>query len=260
MSGEEAEERPLPCIGTGLGYSSHCSDEDMASSTMGRPIRIAGCSGSASDRRHAMAMLAANHPNDPIDVIIGDWMSEANMTSRGASKSDNPDIDAYEPTFLESLEPALEHVARYKIKVAANAGASDTEKLHQVVESLVKEKNLNLKVAWVSGDEVLPAIKKAQETGSSKFENICTGEVLSDWKFEPLYAQAYLGGLGIALAFEKGADIVVCGRVSDASPVIGAAYWWHGWRRDQLLELANTFVAGHLIECSNYVCGGNFTG
>ncbi len=42
-----------------------------------RPIRIAGCSGAATDRRHAMAMLAANHPNDPIDVLTGDWMSEA---------------------------------------------------------------------------------------------------------------------------------------------------------------------------------------
>jgi hypothetical protein len=69
-----------------------------------------------------------------------------------------------------------------------------------------------------------------------------------------------LGGLGIAAAFSKGADIVVCGRVSDASPAIGAAVWWHSWQREQLQELANAFVAGHLIECSNYVTGGNFTG
>ena len=125
---------------------------------------------------------------------------------------------------------------------------------------MVQSKNLDLKVAWISGDEVLPALQKAREEGKSKFENICTGEVLDDWKFEPIYAQAYLGGLGIAAAFEKGADIVVCGRVSDASPCIGAATWWHGWKRDQLHELANAFVTGHLIECSNYVCGGNFTG
>lgn len=35
-----------------------------------------------------MAMLAANHPNDPIDVICGDWMSEANMTARATLKTD----------------------------------------------------------------------------------------------------------------------------------------------------------------------------
>lgn len=168
--------------------------------------------------------------------------------------------DAYEPTFIESLEPALKDIAKYRIKVAVNAGASDTALLHRVVTDMVKKKGLDLKVAWISGDEVLPAVQKAQREGKSKFENICTGELLDDWKFKPIYAQAYLGGLGIAAALDKGADIVVCGRVSDASPCIGAAVWWHGWKRDQLNELANAFVTGHLIECSNYVCGGNFTG
>lgn len=75
-----------------------------------------------------------------------------------------------------------------------------------------------------------------------------------------MYAQCYLGGLGIAAAFAEGADIVLCGRVSDASPVIGAACWYHGWDRNDLNRLANAFIAGHLIECSNYVCGGNFSG
>lgn len=56
------------------------------------------------------------------------------------------------------------------------------------------------------------------------------------------------------------ADIVICGRVADASPIIGSACWWHKWKRTDLDQLANAFVAGHLIECSNYVCGGNYTG
>ncbi|KAK5714704.1 hypothetical protein LTR17_017094 [Elasticomyces elasticus] len=61
---------------------------------------------------------------------------------------------------------------------------------------MVKDKGLDLKVAWVSGDEVLPAVLKAQKEGKSRFENICTGEVLDGWQFKPVYAQAYLGGLG----------------------------------------------------------------
>ncbi|USW56743.1 Putative acyclic terpene utilization [Septoria linicola] len=266
--------RETPCLGSPLEYSIMAADPT-------RPIRIAGVSGSVSDRRHAMAMFAKNYDNDPIDVIIGDFMSEANMTTRGASKADtialpaakpsNTDTgfanvmssgatDAYEPTFLEALGPALPHIAKHKIKVAVNAGASDTEKMHKVVSDMCAKAGLDLKVAWISGDEVFPAVQKARQNKSSKFENVCTGEVLDDWQHEPIYAQAYLGGLGIAAAFSKGADIVVCGRVSDASPVIGAAYWWHGWTRDMLHELANAFVAGHMIECSNYVVGGNFSG
>jgi hypothetical protein len=174
-------------------------------------------------------------------------------------KTDNAG-DAYEPTFLESLGPALNDIAKYGIKVAVNAGASDTQLLHKVVTDMVKSKGLELKVAWISGDEVFPAVQRAIKEGKNTFENISTGAPLADWEHEPLYAQAYLGGIGIAAALANGADIVVCGRVSDASPVIGAACWWHGWERDQLDELANAFVAGHLIECSNYVCGGNFSG
>lgn len=125
---------------------------------------------------------------------------------------------------------------------------------------MVKDKGLALSVAWISGDEVLPQLLEAQRRGDSPFENVCTGEKLSDWDFEPIYAQAYLGGLGIAAAFSHGADIVICGRVSDASPVIGAAYWWHNWFRTDLDKLANAFVAGHLSECSSYSTGGNFSG
>jgi hypothetical protein len=65
------------------------------------------------------------------------------------------------------------------------------------------------------------------------------------------------GGLGIAAAFP---DIVICARVSDASPVIGAAYWWHKWQHLDLDKLANVFLAGHLSECSSYSTGGIYTG
>ncbi|KAF2145784.1 uncharacterized protein K452DRAFT_356161 [Aplosporella prunicola CBS 121167] len=230
-----------------------------------RAVRIAeaenvpGISGSGLDRRDAMYAVAANCPDDPVDVIIGDWLSEANMTLRGAAKIAGTG-EAYEPTFLDALEPALPHIAKHRIKVVANAGASDTKLLHDLVLKLIKEKELDLDVAWISGDEVMPAVKEALESKQDHFENVYTGEVLADWKFKPIYAQAYLGGLGIAEAFARGADIVVCGRVSDASLAIGAAYWWHNWQRSSLNELANAFVAGHLIECSNYVCGGNYTG
>jgi hypothetical protein len=212
-------------------------------------------SGSASDRRHAMAAFAHAYPSDPVDVIISDYMSEANMVVAAARKiGSSPDANssttaspAFEASFLEALEPALADLAKYGIKVAVNAGASDTEGLYKVVRDMIHKKGLasKLKLAWISGDEVLGAVKSSLESGSSTFQNIYTGETLSSWNFDPIYAQAYLGGLGIAEAFAQGAQIVICGRVSDASPVIGAAYWFHTWQRHQLDELANAFVAGH---------------
>lgn len=212
-----------------------------------RPIRIAGCSGSTSDRRHAMLSFASNYPTDPVDIIIGDWMSEANMTSRGGSKFDAVG-EAYQPTFLEALIPALPYIAKYKIKVAVNAGASDTEKLFVKVEKLLEERNLGLKAAWISGDEVLPAVRRARRKGEESLSlrmfarerNLRIGS-LTQFMLKHIkvsssaaifkYNLTTAGGLGIAASFRHGAEIVICGRVSDASPVIGAAKWWHNWQR-----------------------------
>ena len=219
-----------------------------------------------------MAAFAKAYPTDPVDVIISDYMSEANMVTSGARKVNSASKDekpadfltpvgpAFETSFLEALEPALDDLAKYNIKIAANAGASDTEGLYRTVVSMIEKKGLKIKVAWISGDEVMPAVESALKSGKARFKNIYTGEHLDSWKFKPMYAQAYLGGLGIAEAFAQGAQIVVCGRVADASPIIGAAYWFHQWKRSQLNELANAFAAGHLIECSNYICGGNYSG
>ena len=73
-------------------------------------------------------------------------------------------------------------------------------------------------------------------------------------------ANAYLGIRAIRRGLEEGADIIICGRVADASPVMGAAAWWHGWPDSAYDELAGSLIAGHLIECSTYVTGANFAG
>lgn len=73
-------------------------------------------------------------------------------------------------------------------------------------------------------------------------------------------ANAYLGYRAIKLGLDSGADIIICGRVADASPVIAAAAWWHGWSETDYDELAAGLIGGHLIECSTYVTGANFAG
>ena len=199
-------------------------------------------------------------------------MAPAALRKANAAKSPHGDAPpahlldpvgpAYETSFLDAIEPALEDLAKYGIRVAVNAGASDTQKCYEVLVSMIKERRLDVPVAWIDGDDVLSAIESNFKSGQNDFKNPHTGVKLKDWRtqFEILGAQAYLGGLGIAEAFKQGAQIVVCGRVSDASPYIGAAYWWHGWERSMLHELANAFVAGHLLECSTYVTGGNYSG
>ena len=73
-------------------------------------------------------------------------------------------------------------------------------------------------------------------------------------------ANAYLGIRAIRKGLDEGADIIICGRVADASPVIAAAAWWHNWKDDDWDPLAGALLAGHLIECSTYTTGANFAG
>ncbi|KAK5044466.1 hypothetical protein LTR84_010747 [Exophiala bonariae] len=221
-----------------------------------RPIRICGASGSVFDRRAIFGNMV--NSSEPIDLIIGDWMSEGNMPACSTRKlAGEP---GFEASFLEVLEPVLPKIAERGVKVAVNAGGSDAQLLATIVQKLSDQQNLDLIVAWVSGDDVFEQVNKHLTSGKAVLNSIDTGEQISDWKFKPVAAQAYLGAFGVAKAFELGANIVICGRVADASPTIGGAIWWYNWTRDNLQELAFSLVAGHLVECSTYITGANFSG
>jgi hypothetical protein len=201
--------------------------------TVRRPVNVAGASGGFSDRVRAIASLAAH---DDVDVIVGDWLSEMTMTIHGTGKQRNLQLYGdkevpfeeqaktamFSENFLDCFEPAIDNIARRGVKLAVNAGASDTEILAKIVKKKVQEKGYNLKVAWVEGDDATGAVKALIEKGES-FTSLMHGRSVEEWGLDPVCAQCYLGGLGIARAFTEGADIVICGRVSDASPIIGAA-------------------------------------
>lgn len=137
-------------------------------------LRIASASGSVTDRRHGFADLAKN---EDIHFIVGDWMSEYNMTTRGGGKvGSNGASEEFETSFLEAIVPALPHLAARRVKVAVNAGASDTQKLYEVMVDKIREAGLDLKVTWVGGDEVFDVVSKAIESGSD-FKSLTTGIV-----------------------------------------------------------------------------------
>lgn len=217
-----------------------------------RPVRVGGASGGFSDRVRAIASLA----KDDVDVIVGDWLSEMTMTMHGTGKIKNTEQmlaarsfeeklnhAMFAENFMDCFEPAIADIATRGIKLAVNAGASDTELLAQLVEKKCKEAGYPLKVAWIEGDDVTGTVKSMLNKGEG-FKSLMHNRSVKEWGLEPVCAQCYLGGLGIAKALTEGADIVIAGRVSDASPIIGAAAWWHEWTSDQFDELAGSLVIG----------------
>jgi len=124
--------------------------------------------------------------------------------------------------FIDCFRPAIPYLAKNGAKLAVNAGASDTEVLAKYVKKICEDAGYPMKVAWVEGDDVTEAVNKLIAKGE-KFESLMTGKALAELGLDPICAQAYVGGLGIAEALRQGADIVICGRVADAAPVIGAS-------------------------------------
>ena len=111
------------------------------------------------------------------------------------------------------------------------------------MDKTCKEAGYPLKIAWIEGDDVTGTVKSMLDKGEG-FKSLMHDNSVAEWGLEPVCAQCYLGGLGIARALTEGADIVIAGRVSDASPIIGAAAWWHEWTDDQFNELAGSLVIG----------------
>ncbi|RJQ66958.1 DUF1446 domain-containing protein [Pseudonocardiaceae bacterium YIM PH 21723] len=219
------------------------------------PIRIANFSGYLGDRYTAIDEVLAG---DPVDVIIGDYLAEITLAGLVAEHRHNHD-GGYVRSFVEQLRPNLAEIARRGMKVVTNAGGFNPAGLAAALRREIGDAGLKLRVAHVEGDNVLADLPALLAAGH-RFEHLDTGRPLSSWDVEPMTANAYLGGWGIAAALSGGADIVVCGRVSDASLVLGPAAWWHGWAPTDWDAVAGGVVAGHIIECGPQAVGGNFSG
>lgn len=213
------------------------------------------------DAPHAFARMVRE---GDVDVITGDWLSEMNIAWNAITKAQDPCL-GYEVGFLEQLTECIDDVAAKHIKVVTNAGALNPVALSDRIAELCHARKLHdLVIATVIGDDVTHLLgRPAKGEPASRFRHLDHEDMfIEDWSADlrPSCAVAYMGAWGIVEALSEGADIVVCGRVTDASPVIGAAAWWYKWSRTAYDELAGALLAGHVIECGPYAVGGNFSG
>ncbi len=116
---------------------------------------------------------------------------------------------------------------------------------------------INAAIAHVEGDDILAALPVLAADGET-LAHLDTGEPLFDKGRQPVSANVYLGGFAIAEALSGGADVVVTGRVTDASLVVGPAIWRFGWDRSDRDRLAGAVAIGHVLECGAQTTGGNY--
>ncbi len=202
---------------------------------MADPVRIGNCSGFYGDRHSAMREMLTG---GDLDYLTGDYLAELTMLILGRDRMKSPDR-GYAKTFLTQLEQCLGLAKDRGVRIVSNAGGLNPAGLADAIRALSDKLGVAVAVAHVEGDDLL---SRASELGLGS----------------PLTANAYLGAWGIVDCLEAGADIVVTGRVTDASVVVGPAAAHFGWNRADYDRLAGAVVAGHVIECGTQATGGNY--
>jgi hypothetical protein len=217
------------------------------------PIRIANCSGFYGDRLSAAKEMV---DGGPIDVLSGDWLAELTMLILARTQAKRPG-GGFARSFVAQMEQVMGTCLDRGIKVVSNAGGLDPAGCAEAVAQVAAKFGLAPTIAYVHGDDLLARLDELVAAGID-LDHFETGAPIGDTS-RFITANAYLGCWGIVEALQRGADIVITGRVTDAAVVCGPAAWHHGWARDDWDALAGAVVAGHIIECGAQATGGNYS-
>lgn len=222
---------------------------------MSEVLRVANCSGFYGDRLSAAKEMVEG---GPIDVLTGDYLAELTMTILYNQRQSRGEDTGYVGTFLKQVREVAQSCADRGIKIVSNAGGLNPKSMAAEVEKIMDELGVDLKVAWIDGDDITNDIERLQGEGEA-FVNVDKNVPLAESGNECVTANVYFGAWGIKEALDQGADIVICPRVTDAAVVIGPAAWKFGWQRNDYDALAGALAAGHIIECGAQCCGGNYS-
>jgi hypothetical protein len=220
---------------------------------MSEVLRIANCSGFYGDRIAAAREMVEG---GPIDVLTGDYLAELTMLILFKAKAKDPTL-GYARTFLQQFEEIAATCAERGTRIVVNAGGLNPAGCADAVREIARKQGLDFNVAYIDGDDLLPELAALEAQGET-LEHMEKGIPLGSLDAPILSANAYLGGWGIAEALSRGADIVICPRVTDAALALGPAAWKFGWARDDWDRLAAGVVAGHILECGTQCTGGNY--
>jgi hypothetical protein len=199
-------------------------------------LRIGNASGFYGDRFAAFREMLEG---GDLGVLTGDYLAELTMLILGRQRLQDT-TRGYAGTFLRQMEDCLGIALERAVTIVTNAGGLNPAGLAAALKDLASRLGLQARVAWVDGDDVTA---RAAELGLGN----------------PLAANAYLGAWGIAACIRSGADVVVTGRVTDASLVVGPAAAHFDWERNNWDALAGATVAGHILECGAQATGGNYS-
>jgi hypothetical protein len=212
-------------------------------------IRLGGASAFWGDSMMAAPQLLASKQ---IDYLVFDYLAEITMSILARQRSRDPNAGYAHDFVTATMKRCLKDIAAQKVKVISNAGGVNPRACAEAIEKLIQDQGLSLKVAYVTGDDILPRADEFRAATREMFTGAEMPKSLASMN-------AYLGARAIADALSMGADIVVTGRVVDSAVTLGPCLYEFGWRDTEYDLLAAGSLAGHIIECGAQACGGVYT-
>jgi hypothetical protein len=216
-------------------------------------VRIGNGCGFWGDNLDAPRELAEH---GRLDYLTLEYLAELTMSILALQKQRHADA-GYAGDFLDVLQQLTPILGRQpQLKIITNAGGMNAHGCAVRARAILDQAGLTKRcIAIVHGDDLLPRLDELLAQGHA-FTNLDTGEPLSAIRDRIVSINAYLGCQPIVTALQQGAEIVITGRVADASLTLGPAVHEFGWKRDDWDRLAAGTVAGHLIECGAQATGG----
>jgi hypothetical protein len=213
-----------------------------------------GCgAGFAGDRFDAAVPIVSSLKDSKGErFLIYEVLAERTLAIAQKLRRDNP-AQGYSP-FLDIYLPlVLADCHRHGIRIVTNMGAANPLGAARRVHALARELGIRgLKVATVTGDDLLATMTEAEIRSEPIIEGIALGDRAI------VAANAYIGARPVADALDTGAHVVLVGRTTDAALSLGPLLHVHGWKADQLDLLAQGTACGHLLECGAQVSGAYF--
>lgn len=209
-------------------------------------IRIGSGAGFSGDRLEPAVLLAEQ---GKLDYLVLECLAERTIALAQKRKLNNP-LLGYDPLLEKRLELLLPILSKNKVRLITNMGAANPVGAAEKVAEMARNLGISIKVAAVTGDDVLALIRPNEKTLEDQTPMSAYGSLLS--------ANAYLGVEAILPALETGADIIITGRVADPSLFVAPMVHHFGWSLDDVDRIAEGTVVGHLLECGGQICGGYF--
>jgi hypothetical protein len=194
----------------------------------------------------------------PIDYVGMDYLAEVTLSIMMRQKLKNPQL-GYATDFIQFMRRVLPELKENSTKVIANAGGLNPLGCREEILKICQELGLQgMQVGVVEGDDLHPRLSELIAAGHS-MSNMETGEPMSHVVDRVTSANAYLGAWPIVEALNQGAQIVVCGRVTDTALTLAPMIHEFGWGAEEWDLLSAGTIAGHIVECGAQCTGGNFS-